>query len=148
LNANEEAMATKPKTAKKRQLLVHRGTVSNWEIHVLAHGAGARNYQERIGRAGMYARGELDVALNGVKPFDILLTKRPVKEVQSDEQVGWVQSVKAEISGIVDLTEDEFDTALVLATLGRPVYLHMAFDKPHYGTGAIRSFSLSTDPLE
>ncbi|OUM01734.1 hypothetical protein [Variovorax sp. JS1663] len=141
-------MATKRRSTKKRQLLAHKGTISRWEVHVFSHGAWGRNYEERVGRAGINARGDFEGALNGITSFDILLVRRPLKELQADDRVGWVLSVKTEISGIVDLTEDEFDVALALATLGRPVHLHMAFDQPRYGSGAIRSFSISTDPME
>jgi len=42
-------MATTCKAAKKRELTVHRGAISNWEIHVLTHGASGRKNNQSGG---------------------------------------------------------------------------------------------------
>lgn len=48
---------------------------------------------------------------------------------------------------MVDLGPEEYAFASRLAISGCQCHMHMSFDKLHYGSGLIRSLSISTHPL-
>lgn len=139
-------MATKRKT-KKRELLNREGLVSHWEMALFVHASDGRHRMTRDGRYYLHAKGTFAEAVGTVTGFDLMLVDggEGLKEASA---IGSIVGAKVEINAVVDLSPEEYAFAARLALSSRQCHMHMSFDKLHYGSGLIRSPSISTRPLD
>jgi hypothetical protein len=139
------ARARKP---VRRDPITDNGVSDEWDVFVHTQGATGRGFPERHSLCGIELRGQLTAGLNGVTAFEFMLTPKSEKELKTDTAVGNISKVKPAISGLVNLTPEEFATALALTTSGRPVHFRLSMDKPRYGWATIFSFAMGLRPIE
>ena len=81
---------------------------------MFARGAGGTSNLERLGMFGVHIRGVLDSDVSGMAAFHLTLAKRAEKDLIAADHVGRLLTIKPEITGIIELTGDEFALALAL----------------------------------
>ncbi|MBB5411045.1 hypothetical protein HDG34_005002 [Paraburkholderia sp. HC6.4b] len=103
---------------------------------------------ERESRVSILMEGEFTEPVRDVTRFLIQVspTDKPSIGNADVPNVGVFISIKPELQGVVDMTDDHFQALLTLASSGRLEWCHVAFTVPFRRSAFIVSVDFTTRP--
>lgn len=132
--------------AKKRGMVSREGLVHKWTVDIYVRAEGDKHSRSRTSAQYLILEGDFIEPLKGVTKFSLQLNTDAQPELGTREipSVGAVLRVKPEIQAAGSLTPDEFQSILLLASVGRLRRFGMNFQEPRYGRALIANLSFSS----
>ena len=144
-------MARQKTSARKSELLPRSGivTVARIDMHIYADKQRG-SVRERKSSIHIDVMGEFTEPVSGITKFSILTHPVPMPAAGQAEIpcIGSFTRFKPIAQGVVELSVDEFQNLMLLATSGKLRSCYVAFNTPYRGHALIVSVSFSSGPPE
>ncbi|MBB5455161.1 hypothetical protein HDG36_006739 [Paraburkholderia sp. Kb1A] len=134
---------------RRRELLSRYGRITSWHASLTERVDRPRGSPpERESRVSILMEGEFTEPVRDVTRFLIQVspTDKPSIGNADVPNVGVFISIKPELQGVVDMTDDHFQALLTLASSGRLEWCHVAFTVPFRRSAFIVSVDFTTRP--
>lgn len=136
--------------AKKRDITSRYGTVTSWDTSVFIYVDKRGGQTERRTLISLGLKGDLLKPVRNITGFELnaFPDKEPKLGNAEIPSVGSIIATRPLVSAVVNLSEQEFQVVLALATSGQLASVRLSFQEPRYGSALIVSCSFSSQPPE